>query len=998
MKNVFKKRIISLIILSVVIAGGIFAKTSIALNAGSINSIFFYNQNGVLVNNITSSYINVNDTLVLKSTNNKAVFTYKYGKIVLDKESILVIKEKNLNFTFYLVDGTAEISSKATSLDKVSVITPVTSYSFNGVGEIKIISTKQTEAVEVYSGITTVYNSITGKTYNIHANNKMDLNTPKLIAINELDKKDSREAFVNETFPYGVKAIAKSNDNVDQYVLNILATGNGQGNVNLLNFATFKGILDEADIKNEKYLLIDAGNTLSGSVYVNQDKGETASKILEKVGYDVFVPGSYDFAYGYKQLQKLDIESNVTFLSSNALTSDDYSILTPYQLYAFNDLRIAVVGLSNPSELTKLDNLKFSSKIIIDNAQAAIDTARQYVDLVILATNYSDKNINSRVIAKNIKGIDLIIDGSRSIAGISKEGDTYIVSTGVGFNKIIDTQVSVYKNNIISINPLIIHSSNVRIDNKNQLASSLGVYKYTNNEEMSDLLSNVSVKDGLSTYLISPEVNTMSSSLKYDAPKVPTFSKFIVRKAQVNIDSDLVLLDKNTDNSSEIPDIKAVKTVNDIKATSPIFVSNKIDAKYLNDQKEIVKVEEVKNSFGIKATIEANATTENFDFTDYIIPIKASIVPYFKSKNLALALYFDVTMEDVLDENKRDIENSITPFPEAEIRKTYQYAINFIDELSFSSDNNKFNFELKKETFDSPIRTPLVYRKLGSKGLTFRSNFEYDSVNTQVFITDPTFDSYYTTVGTKEHAGIVETISLVDNNLVIQVAGLASGQNGIINMFPVLSTTYTFLNKPNFSLGFNVNATSLIELQPSINFDSILGNYFVGSSLILNSDNNVLEAGLNYLATDDVNAFNTNLLHMEFNRSDLFSSLESNSVVPFLSIDSKFSTTTAHLGYSLPWNLTNNQFENDLADFSIDYESDKFSAGLFFIQSNLIYNIKNFTTLTNFLYSDNVEYGINATWKINDMVCSAMKAGVTSVTDNPLYLNLCFTFDLDKEF
>jgi hypothetical protein len=961
-----------------VLVGGIFAKTSIALNAGSISSIFFYDQNGVLVNNITSSYISVNDTLVIKSTNNKAVFTYKYGNIVLDKESILVIKEKNLNFTFYLVDGTAEISSKSTSFGKVSVITPVTSYTFNGAGNINVISTDEKESFELYSGTTTVYNSITGKTYSVHENNKMELNTPKVIALNELDKQNSRETFVNTTFPFGINAITKSDDNVDQYILNILATGNGQGNVNLLNFATFKGILDEADKKNNKYLLIDAGNTLSGSVYVNQDKGETASRILEKVGYDVFVPGSYDFAYGYKQLQKLDKESNVTFLSSNVLTSEDYNILTPYQLYAFNDLRIAVVGLSNPSELTKLDNLKFNSNIIVDNAQAAIDIAKQYVDLVILVTNYSDDYINSRIIAKNIKGIDLIIDGSRSIAGTAKEGGTYIISTGVGYNKIIDTQISVFKNHIITINPVIVHSSNIAIDTNNQLASSLGVYNYENNKDMIDLLTNISVKDGLSTYLISPDVATMSVNTNTNVPSTPVFSKYIVRKTK--------------------PEIAQIEETDNIKAVSTKIITNNMDESSLVDHQKQTVIQEKTNAFGIKASVETNAIVEDFNFKDYEILATASIVPYFKSKNLTLALHFDVTVDDLFDESNRDISYSIPELPDSNLKSIYQYSIRFVDELSFNFANNKVNFELKKQTFNSPIKTPLVYRKLGSDNLTAYANIELGPLNTEMFLSDPTLDAYYNTSGYQEQAGWVETLTLMDNNLVIQAAGIARGQHGIVNTFPIVSTTYTFLNKPNYNLGLNVNGATIVKLRPSFNYDLISDNYLVGSSLILNSGITTLEAGVNYLATEDANIFNVNLLHQQFNRSNLFANFDNNTLVPYMSIDSRSKAIKAHLGYSLPINLTNNLLKEDLVDFSFDYESEKFSMGMFYIQSDLMSDIENVSSLKDFFYSDKVEYGIKASWNINDRLSSAMKAGVTSAIANPLYLNLNFTLNLDKEF
>lgn len=1055
MKNIFKKRIISLIVISVVLIGGLFAKSTILLSAGSISSVFFYDQNGLLINNVNKYNISVDETLVIKSTTSKVVFTYKYGKIVLDKNSILVMKEKDSAFTFYLVDGTTEISSKAISFGKVNIITPVTSYTLKSEGEIKVISTDKKESFELFSGSATIYNSITGQTYNVNENNKMELNTPVLVALNNLDKKDSRKTFLNTKFPFNVVPITKSDDNLDQFVLNIIATGNGQGNVNLLNFATFKGILNEADKKNEKYLLIDAGNTLSGSVYVNQDKGNTASQVLNKVGYDVFVPGSYDFAYGYKQLQKLDNESNVKFISTNVLTSDDYNILTPYQLYAYNDLRVAVIGLSNPSKLTQLDNLKFNSDIIINNAQAAIDMAREYVNLVILVTNYSDEYINSKVIAKNLKGIDLIIDGSKSMAGTYKEDDTYIISTGVGYNKIVDTQISVYKNNLISVNPIIVHSSNILTDNNNQLASALNVYEFENDSNLENYLSSIKLKDGYSSYLIAPDSKTITTSSVLTGPNKPKFNDFIIRtsvkqdmsdKEQVELSKPVFTKVNTVKDIEEEPVVEPIKiamptftnvtttkviekdtVVEPIEIKKPIFTKfvirksapvedsvsttdlitddteTKLDkddilVKNATEDISIQSIDEIEKksttSIGIKTTADAKLTATNYDFDDYNLPLSLAIKPYFESENLTLALYVDATMSDALDANGRTINYSVDPLPSNTIKSIYQYSINLIDELTFSLFNNNLNFDLSKNTFSSPIKSALTYRSLGSDNLKISGNLQLGALNTEAFLTDATLEAYYSG-SAKEKAGLVETLSLLDNNLTLQVAGLAIGQSGIITAYPIVSSTLNFKTDSTINLAINVNGSTLVLLRPNFDYDTIKNNYLVGSSLVMNYKNLDLELGVNYLATDN-SAFNTNIFHEEFYKNNLFNTLDNKSLIPFVSLKHNTNILTTYLSYTLPFSVDSSEFENDLFDFSFDYETEKFSIGLFYLQSNLIDSISNYSNLKDYFFADNVEFGLNSTWNITDWISSTLKSGVTSTTNNPLYLDLSFTLDLDK--
>ena len=51
---------------------------------------------------------------------------------------------------------------------------------------------------------------------------------------------------------------------------------------------------------DDKYnvLLFDAGDEVQGSVYGAIDKGTEMIKIMNKVGYDLAVPGNHDFDFG----------------------------------------------------------------------------------------------------------------------------------------------------------------------------------------------------------------------------------------------------------------------------------------------------------------------------------------------------------------------------------------------------------------------------------------------------------------------------------------------------------------------------------------------------------------------------------------------------------------------------------------------------------------------------------------------------------------------------
>ena len=97
--------------------------------------------------------------------------------------------------------------------------------------------------------------------------------------------------------------------------------------------------------------------------------------------------------------------------------------------------------------------------------------------MVLLGSIGSVNGITSEVIAQNIKGIDLIIDGAgaKAPAGGKKVGDTLIVSAGAGLTSVGVVDVHVKDNMVAAVTPVRINASDVKDPAASALAKWAGV-------------------------------------------------------------------------------------------------------------------------------------------------------------------------------------------------------------------------------------------------------------------------------------------------------------------------------------------------------------------------------------------------------------------------------------------------------------------------------------------------------------------------------------------
>ena len=185
----------------------------------------------------------------------------------------------------------------------------------------------------------------------------------------------------------------------------------------MIGFEKIATLVKEAKAKNPNTLLLDAGDTLHGQTFATISRGQSIVDLMNIVGYDVMVPGNHDFNYGYERLVELKGTMDFPLVASNITKADGNSLLEPYVIKEVDGIKVAVFGLSTPETAYKtspnnVKGLTFEDPSVA--AQRIVDELTDKVDVIIALAHLGlDKSSTYRsdVVAENVTGIDLIIDG-----------------------------------------------------------------------------------------------------------------------------------------------------------------------------------------------------------------------------------------------------------------------------------------------------------------------------------------------------------------------------------------------------------------------------------------------------------------------------------------------------------------------------------------------------------------------------------------------------------
>lgn len=177
-------------------------------------------------------------------------------------------------------------------------------------------------------------------------------------------------------------------------------------------YAKMATLINQWREENENFLLLDAGDTFQGTIFVNQFQGESILPILNKLDYDVMAAGNHEFDFGYKQLLKLKEQLDYPMISANVFKPDGTELLIPVHYQEVAGKKYAFVGFvaEDTPVLTHPDNvegLTFKSPVTV--AKTLIPKVQEEVDHVVVVSHVG--LTVDREIAAAVDGIDLIVGG-----------------------------------------------------------------------------------------------------------------------------------------------------------------------------------------------------------------------------------------------------------------------------------------------------------------------------------------------------------------------------------------------------------------------------------------------------------------------------------------------------------------------------------------------------------------------------------------------------------
>lgn len=229
-----------------------------------------------------------------------------------------------------------------------------------------------------------------------------------------------------------------------------------------------------------KVLLLSAGDSIMGKPLVSADKGKSAIGFMNAAGYDAMAVGNHELDFGLENLKELAKAAQFPILCANMTQeSSQKTIFDSNKLFDLNGVKIGVFGLATPETLTKADASKMpgitfpQGEALYKVAQAQVDELKKAgAELVVCIGHLgvADESVGNRSIdvCKNVKGIDLFVDGhshssTDEIAmSVEKAGagsgnivnGTKIVSTGTALANVglvmYDTKTKTLTDSLIS--------------------------------------------------------------------------------------------------------------------------------------------------------------------------------------------------------------------------------------------------------------------------------------------------------------------------------------------------------------------------------------------------------------------------------------------------------------------------------------------------------------------------------------------------------------------
>lgn len=237
------------------------------------------------------------------------------------------------------------------------------------------------------------------------------------------NSKDKFTKMVNDSMTAQGKAEYKLNKLRGYKTISIVHVNDTHGRIEEnekngeLGFAKLKTYFDNRN-SNNNALLLNAGDVIHGTTFATISRGESVIDVMNQMGFDAMTAGNHDFNYGYQRLVELNNRANFPILASNVINQDGSHIIDSDKIIEIDGVKIGIFGLATEETKTKsspanTEGLTFANTI--ETAQNEVNNLRNQGAQIIICLSHLGEDKESKetstLIAENVEGIDLIIDG-----------------------------------------------------------------------------------------------------------------------------------------------------------------------------------------------------------------------------------------------------------------------------------------------------------------------------------------------------------------------------------------------------------------------------------------------------------------------------------------------------------------------------------------------------------------------------------------------------------
>ena len=209
-------------------------------------------------------------------------------------------------------------------------------------------------------------------------------------------------------------------------------------------------------LKTTDYVsLVDVGDALQGGVLGTLSKGEYPVNIMNKIGFNVIVPGNHEFDYGMSRFLELAKLQSTSYVCCNFIDiKTNKPVFDSYKMITYGSTKVAYVGIDTPESFSKSTPAYFQDSSgnyiysfsegnngadLYKAVQTAIDSAKAAGANYVVAVGHCGIDTQSAPwrstdIIANVSGLTAFIDGhSHSVIAsqnvTDKNGKTVVLTS-----------------------------------------------------------------------------------------------------------------------------------------------------------------------------------------------------------------------------------------------------------------------------------------------------------------------------------------------------------------------------------------------------------------------------------------------------------------------------------------------------------------------------------------------------------------------------------------